>query len=154
MEAPSAADTAAHLHMIPDPTFEAEEHPMSAPAYTTYDVPAAVLSLAPVVLPAPDRTVDLQVCIPAPVTGSGLPILLLSLGHGPSRYVSSLYGYAPLANFWAARGFVVIQPAHLDAMLLGPCGAGDPQAPLYWRSRAQDLSMVLDGRAHREHAAR
>ncbi len=64
----------------------------------------SVLSLAPLTLPSPGRPVDLQVRVSAPVTGEELPIILLSHGHGPSNNLSSLNGYAPLANFWAAQG--------------------------------------------------
>ncbi len=111
-----------------------------APAVDT----APVLSVAPVTLPAPGRAVDLQLRVSAPVTGDRLPVVLLSHGHGPSNHLSSLDGYAPLANFWAARGFVVVQPTHLDSATLGLRGADDPEAPLYWRSRARDMSLVLD----------
>ena len=70
---------------------------------TTYaagavDAPAPVLSVGPVVLPGPGRAVDLQVRVSAPATGSELPVILLSHGHGPSNNLSSLNGYAPLAN--------------------------------------------------------
>ena len=41
-------------------------------------------------LPAPGRAVDLQVRVSAPVTGSELPILLLSHGHGPSNHFDVL----------------------------------------------------------------
>src|SRR5579875_1083046 len=90
--------------------------------------PAPVLSVSPVVLPAPGRAVDLQVRVSAPVTGSELPIILLSHGHGPSNNLSSLNGYAPLASFWAAHGFVVIQPTHLDSATLGLRKSDDPEA--------------------------
>jgi predicted dienelactone hydrolase len=106
--------------------------------------PTSVLSISPVVLPAPGRAVDLQVRVSAPITGGELPIMLLSHGHGPSNYLSSLHGYAPLADFYAAHGFVVIQPTHLDSMMLGLREAEDPEAPLYWRSRAQDMTRILD----------
>ncbi|WP_068047849.1 hypothetical protein [Nocardia speluncae] len=56
-------------------------------------------------LPAPARGEDLRVRVSAPVTGQNLPITLLS--HG---YSSSLDGYGPLADYWAAHGFVVLQP--------------------------------------------
>ena len=56
--------------------------------------------------------------VSAPVTGSELPVILLSHGHGHSNNLSSLNGYAPLASFWAAHGFVVIQPTHLDSATL------------------------------------
>lgn len=109
--------------------------------------PTPVLSVSPVVLPAPGRAVDLQVRVSAPVTGSELPIILLSHGHGRSNNLSSLNGYAPLANFWAAHGFVVIQPTHLSSATLRTTlslPTDDPEAPLYWRSRAEDMTRILD----------
>jgi predicted dienelactone hydrolase len=110
----------------------------------TVSAPVPVLSVSPVVLPAPGRAVDLQVRVSAPVTGSELPVILLSHGHGPSNNLSSLNGYAPLASFWAAHGFVVIQPTHLDSATLGLRDSDDPEAPLYWRSRAEDMTRILD----------
>ncbi|WP_062204783.1 chlorophyllase [Streptomyces sp. NBRC 109706] len=111
---------------------------------TEATAPTPVLSVSPVVLPTPDRAVDLQLRISAPVTGSELPIILLSHGLGFSHHLSSLNGYAPLANYWAAHGFVVIQPTHLDSRTLSP----DPAAPgsgAHWRTRAEDMTRVLDG---------
>ncbi len=105
--------------------------------------PTPVVSVSPVVLSAPGRAVDLQMRVSAPVSGRELPIILLSHGHGNSNNLSSLNGYGPLANFWAARGFVVIQPTHLDSktLRLDPNG---PEGPLFWRSRAQDMKRILD----------
>ncbi len=76
----------------------------------TFGSPAPVLSYSPVVLSVPGRHVDLQVRVSAPATGTGLPVILLSHGHGGSNNLSSLNGYAPIANLWAAAGFAVIQP--------------------------------------------
>jgi predicted dienelactone hydrolase len=104
---------------------------------------APVFSISPIVLPAPGRAVDLQMRLSAPVTGSELPIILLSHGHGFSNNLSSLNGYAPLANLYAAHGFVVIQPTHLSSRTLS-LNADDPEAPLYWRSRAEDMTLILD----------
>jgi dienelactone hydrolase len=106
--------------------------------------PNPVITFSPVVLPVPGRMVDLQVKVSAPATGSDLPVILLSHGHGPSNFVSSLHGYGPVADFWAAHGFVVIQPTHLDSMMLGLRESDDPEAPLYWRSRAEDMRHILD----------
>jgi len=119
---------------------------MSESTYATGIVgaPAPVLSFGPLVLPSPGRAVDLQIRVSAPATGSGLPVILLSHGHGNSNHLSSLNGYAPLASYWAAHGFVVIQPTHLDAKMLGLRDSDDPEAPLYWRSRAQDMTRILD----------
>ncbi|WP_121703971.1 alpha/beta hydrolase-fold protein [Streptomyces sp. E5N298] len=119
---------------------------MSAQTHPTDFVspPTPVLSVAPVVLPAPGRPVDLQVRVSAPVTGTRLPVLLLSHGQGYSNHLSSLNGYAPLAHYWAAHGFVVVQPTHLSSRTLAPA-PGTPGAPLFWRSRAEDMTHVLDG---------
>ncbi|MEV4033888.1 alpha/beta hydrolase family protein [Streptomyces umbrinus] len=121
---------------------------MSASAQTADTVSSPtpvlpVLSVSPVVLPAPGRAVDLQVRVSAPVTGSDLPVILLSHGQGYSNHLSSLNGYAPLANFWAAHGFVVIQPTHLSSRTLN-LDPSTPGAPLYWRSRAEDMTRILD----------
>ncbi|MFD4131499.1 alpha/beta hydrolase family protein [Streptomyces goshikiensis] len=103
-----------------------------------------VLSFSPVALSVPGRPVDLQVRVSAPATGTGLPVILLSHGHGRSNHLSSLNGYAPLANLWAALGFVVIQPTHLSSRTLSHLHADTPGAPLFWRSRAEDMTHVLD----------
>ncbi len=118
---------------------------MSASSYVVDTVSPAtpVLSVSPVVLPAPGRAVELQVRVSAPVTGSELPIILFSHGHGYSNNLSSLNGYGPLANFWAAHGFVVIQPTHLSSATLS-LAPDDPEAPLYWRSRVEDMKRILD----------
>ena len=104
---------------------------------------APVISISPVVISAPRRPVALQVRVSAPATGHALPILLLSHGDSRSTNLSSLNGYAPLANFWAAHGFVVMQPTHLDSPSLGLPRHG-PEAPLYWRSRVEDMKYILD----------
>ncbi|MEV7542473.1 chlorophyllase [Streptomyces sp. NPDC089915] len=106
--------------------------------------PVPVLSFSPVVLSVPGRPVDLQVRVSAPSTGTSLPVILLSHGHGPSNNLSSLNGYAPLADFWAAHGFVVVQPTHLTSRTLAGLVADAPGAPDFWRSRAEDMSHVLD----------
>jgi predicted dienelactone hydrolase len=46
-------------------------------------------------------------------------------------------------DFWASRGFVVIQPTHLDSHTLGLTPA-DPRFSDIWRIRVQDLKHVLD----------
>ena len=77
------------------------------PTTTPPRAPARVLTIQPVVLPVPGRPIDLEVRVSAPATGRDLPILLVSHGHGPSNFVSSLHGYAPVANHFASRGFVL-----------------------------------------------
>ncbi|MFE5393259.1 alpha/beta hydrolase family protein [Streptomyces sp. NPDC056568] len=115
--------------------------PTSAAAHRV--PPTPVLSVSPVVLPSPGRAVDLEVRVSAPLTGGELPVILLSHGQGPSNHLSSLNGYAPLAHYWAAHGFVVIQPTHLSSRTLR-LPPDTPGAPLHWRSRAEDMTRVLD----------
>ncbi|MDT9696839.1 chlorophyllase/cutinase-like alpha/beta fold protein [Streptomyces sp. P17] len=98
-----------------------------------------VVSAKPVVLAAPGRGEDLQVRVSAPATGGDLPVVVFSHGFG-----WSMNGYAPLADHWAAHGFVVVQPTHLDARTLG-IPAEDPRTPRIWRFRIEDLTRVLDG---------
>ncbi|MDT0609079.1 alpha/beta hydrolase family protein [Streptomyces lancefieldiae] len=116
----------------------------SASGVDVLSTPVPVLSFSPVVLSVPGRPVDLEVRVSVPATGTGLPVILLSHGHGPSNNLSSLNGYAPLANFWAAHGFVVIQPTHLTSRTLSHLVADAPGAPDFWRSRAEDMTHVLD----------
>jgi len=103
-----------------------------------YPEPAPVVSVRPVVLPAPARGEDLQVRVSAPATGRELPIIVFSHGFG-----WSLDGYAPLADFWAAHGFVVIQPTHLDSRTLN-ITPDDPRYRQIWRLRVEDLKRILD----------
>ena len=113
-------------------------------AETTHVRPStAVISVSPVVISAPRRPVALHLRVSAPSTGHELPILLLSHGDSRSTNLSSLNGYAPLANFWAAHGFVVLQPTHLDSPTLGFPRSG-PEAAPYWRSRVEDMKYILD----------
>ncbi len=102
-----------------------------------------VISVSPVWLPAPDRGMDLEVRISAPVTGNSLPVILFSHGHGPSLYLPSADGYGPIVNFWAAHGFVVIQPTHLNAKARG-MAADAPGGPTFWKSRVTDMSQIID----------
>lgn len=110
----------------------------------------AVFSVSPIVLPIPDRRHDLQLRVSAPVTGGNLPIIVFAHGFG-----SSMDGYAPLVNFWAARGFIVIQPTFLDSRSLAAqheadhseavkAFLNDPRTALIWRQRVDDMKHILD----------
>jgi fermentation-respiration switch protein FrsA (DUF1100 family) len=119
-----------------------KHHPLAEPIAMSRDealnAPTPVLSASPVVLPAPDRGEDLRVRVSAPAVGSQLPIIVFSHGFG-----SSMDGYAPLVNYWAARGFVVLQPTFLDSRRLG-LRPDDSRRPLIWRIRVADVKRILD----------
>lgn len=112
--------------------------PNTVPADEVVRTPTPVVSIRPVVLSAPGRGEDLWVRVSAPATGHELPIIVFSHGFG-----LSLDGYAPLVDFWAARGFVVIQPTHLDSRTLN-ITPDDPRYPRIWRFRVEDLKRILD----------
>jgi predicted dienelactone hydrolase len=117
------------------------------------DPPTQVVSVSPVVLPRPDHETQLQLRVTVPATGDGpLPIVLLSHGHGPSNHLSSLEGYAPLAEFLSAQGFAVLQPTHLSSASLGI--ALDPSniRDIFLDSRARDMSFIIDQLNAIEHA--
>ena len=103
------------------------------------DTATPIISVKPVTLATPDRGTDLQVRVSAPATGRGaLPLVVFSHGFG-----WSLEGYAPLADYWASHGFVVVQPTHLDSRSLN-LPPDDPRTPEIWRIRVADLTRVLD----------
>jgi pimeloyl-ACP methyl ester carboxylesterase len=141
------------LRCTADPHCEDDtmDQPINNADYIPVSAPTAFMSVSPIVLPAPHRRVALELKVSAPISGGPLPVLLLSHGHGPSTYLSSLRGYNPLAEFYAAHGFLVIQPTHQNSRALGLDPAG-PEGPLFWRSRAQDLSFIIDHLAEIEAA--
>lgn len=51
--------------------------------------------------------------------------------------------YEPLVDRWAAAGFVVVQPTHLDSRRNG-IGFEDPRFAGIWRIRITDLHATLD----------
>ncbi len=106
--------------------------------------PTAVISYSAVVLKVPGRPVDLELKVTVPASGDDLPVILLSHGHGVTNFLASLNGYGPLADLWAAHGFAVIQPTHLDSTALGLRDTDLPDAPIFWRDRATAMHAVHD----------
>ncbi|MEU0354247.1 alpha/beta hydrolase family protein [Streptomyces cyaneofuscatus] len=104
-------------------------HPLARP----------VVAVKPIAVPAPGRGLGLQVKVTAPLSGQDLPVIVFSHGNA-----WSLDGYEPLVDRWAAAGFVVVQPTHLDSRRNG-IGWEDPRFATIWRVRIADLHAVLDG---------
>jgi fermentation-respiration switch protein FrsA (DUF1100 family) len=111
---------------------------MSNAAAVAGETSAQSISVRPVILPAPGRGADLEVRVSAPITGQDLPVVVFSHGYG-----WSMDGYGPLAGHWAAQGFVVVQPTHLDSTTLG-LAPDDPRTPRIWRYRVEDLVRAID----------
>ncbi|MFI1184243.1 alpha/beta hydrolase family protein [Streptomyces sp. NPDC020799] len=97
-----------------------------------------IVSVKPITVPAPERGIDLQVKVTAPRTGQKLPVIVFSHGNA-----WSLDGYEPLVDRWAAAGFVVVQPTHLDSRR-NAIAWDDPRFATIWRVRITDLHAVLD----------
>ncbi|WP_051797732.1 alpha/beta hydrolase family protein [Catenuloplanes japonicus] len=97
-----------------------------------------VISVHPVILPAPERGDDLRVRVSAPATADTHPVVILSHGFG-----GSASGYAPLVDAWTEAGFAVLQPTHLDSRALA-LPQDDPRQPDIWRIRIDDVTRVLD----------
>jgi hypothetical protein len=102
-----------------------------------------IISFSPVILPVAGRHADLEMKVSAPSTGNNLPVMLLSHGHGRSNFLSSYRGYGPLVDFFAANGFVVIQPTHQNSKTLA-LDPSLPEAPLFWSSRPTDMRQILN----------
>jgi len=100
---------------------------------------SAVISVSPTTIESSaSRGEALQVRVSAPISGNELPIIVFAHGYG-----QSLDSYAPLVNYWAAHGFVVIQCTFLDSRRLG-IPPEDTRTPLLWKYRVEDMKQILD----------
>ncbi|MFI2041419.1 alpha/beta hydrolase family protein [Streptomyces bottropensis] len=97
-----------------------------------------IFSVKPITVPAPGRGLDLKAKVTAPLSGRDLPVIVFSHGNA-----WSMNGYEPLVDRWAAAGFVVVQPTHLDSRRNG-IGWDDPRFATIWRVRIADLHAILD----------
>jgi dienelactone hydrolase len=100
------------------------------------------IAIKPITVPTSGRDFELQVKVTAPVQGADLPVIVFSHGNA-----WSMDGYEPLVDRWAAAGFVVVQPTHLDSRRFG-LGFDDPRFATIWRVRITDLHGVLDHLGH------
>jgi predicted dienelactone hydrolase len=73
--------------------------PISDAGHIPVNNPSPIITYSPVVLNVPGRAVKLEVRVSAPETGSSLPLILLSHGHGRPVFRSSMLGYGPLVDF-------------------------------------------------------
>ena len=110
----------------------------SLPATAAQGPAMPIVTVNPVVLKDAAQGKDILLRVTAPREGRRLPIVLFS--HG-AQY--SKDDYLPLAEFWAAHGYVVIQPTHIESLALG-LPRNDPRIQDAWKSRALDLRKALD----------
>ncbi|MEV6832823.1 alpha/beta fold hydrolase [Amycolatopsis sp. NPDC051102] len=112
-----------------------EPHSGTGPSAT---LDRQLIAVKPITVPTTGRGIDLQVKVTAPTDGTNLPVIVFSHGNA-----WSMDGYEPLADRWAAAGFVVVQPTHLDSRR-HRIGFDDPRFATIWRVRIADLHAVLD----------
>jgi len=101
------------------------------------------ISISPVCVSIHNRSSPLELRITLPASGNDIPIILLSHGNGPSFYLSSKDGYAPLVNFYAEQGFAVIQPTHANSKVAG-LNQSHPEAPLFLNERLFEMQTILN----------
>ena len=107
------------------------------------------LSISPITLTVEGRETPLELRITLPLSDDNIPIILLSHGHGPSSYLPSKDGYAPLVNYYAEQGFAVIQPTHASSRV-GGLGNSHADAPLFLNQRVLEMKTILDNLAQIE----
>lgn len=113
--------------------------------------PTLTVAYTPIRLEMPGRQ-PLELRLTAPAVGDALPIVILSHGYGPSNYIPSKDGYAPLVQFWAERGIAVIQPTHASSRA-GGLNPDLPEGPFFWRERVAEMGAILDQLAEIERQA-
>jgi len=107
-----------------------------------------VISVAPFKLHVLGRRAELEVRISIPLSGDELPVIIFAHGFG-----SSMDAYTPLVNYWAARGFAVIQPTFLDSRKYArqhhadhgdavKAFLADPESKKIWHQRITDVKAV------------
>jgi dienelactone hydrolase len=101
-----------------------------------------LIAVKPITIAAAGRAIELRVKVTAPRTGESLPVIVFSHGNA-----WSMDAYGPLADRWAAAGFVVVQPTHLDWRRNGT-GFDDPRFNTIWRVRIADLHAAIDNLSH------
>ena len=101
--------------------------------------PLAITSDGAASLVVPDQDREMSLRIVYPDDGGPYPVIVFS--HGT---FSSADKYDLVVEFWAARGYVVLLPNHLDANYgITPTKSEDMINVI--QTRISDLSVVLDG---------
>lgn len=68
---------------------------------------AQFMSVSPILVEAPDRLMDMELRVSAPLVGENLPIILISHGVGRANLLSSYRGYDLLIEHFAPNGFLL-----------------------------------------------
>jgi predicted dienelactone hydrolase len=121
-------------------------------AYKAVAGPFETGAAGDLVLHDAQRNKDLHVKVTYPNAEGKFPVIVFSHGFGGSKDT-----YASLTGYWAARGYVTIQPTHNDSIAQRKANGEihgvfeglstlreDIADPAAWRNRARDISFVID----------
>lgn len=89
-------------------------------------------------VPRPAEQPDLTLRVTVPNKGNDLPIVVFSHGNRHSGNE-----YRVLTDFWAANGFIVVQPTHLDSESIG-LDEDNPLQKTIWSTRIADIRQIAD----------
>lgn len=124
INAPGGAAEKAALYASPVGPFDID----AVPTLTLHD-------------PAQKKDLDLRITYPTSAPAGRLPVIVFS--HGAS---GSKDAYAPLVSYWAACGYVVIQPTHGDSIKKLGLRAlvNKNEMWKHWKTRPLDIKLILD----------
>lgn len=99
------------------------------------------IEVADIVIQEPSQPRDVPLRVSYPVTGTKLPVVVLSHGGGSSKD-----GYARVGDHWASHGYVVIAPTHKDSKSLGfdISKAGGRAMTEVTMSRMKELAFIAE----------
>ena len=119
---------------------------LSALAQTS---PAPAFASKTIALHDSARNKDLPLRVSYSTAPGKVPVIIFSHGAGGSNA-----GYLGLTQYWAANGYIVLQPTHEDSVQLrrqaGEKVSGiwdvlkDADNPARWQSRIKDIELILD----------
>ncbi len=108
--------------------------PLAADPLPAYPVEVHRLALVP---PGQAREMPLRIVLPA--EGGPWPVVVFSHGANSSGEL-----YSPVLDAWAAAGFAVLAPTHIDSESLA-LGLGPADAGRMLRTRVEELRWLLTG---------
>lgn len=120
---------------------QAVASPADANLYTPAGPELEIDAAPDIALHDAKQSKDLHLRITYPKTGSNYPLIVFSHGAFGSKD-----GYQPLITYWAAHGYVCIQPTHGDSLsIIGFRGLlHKDEAFKNWSTRPLDIRLILD----------
>ena len=142
----AAPGTATDKPPQPEPSSSA---PATNEATDSRTAPAAATRMEDIILRDEKRGRDIECRVQYPAEGARLPLIVFSHGFGADRTA-----FTPIAGHWAAHGYVVVHPSHLDgsgtsagkggSLPAGGAAALQKNAVVKIENRVGDVTFILD----------